>query len=65
MMEKSSKKGYKPPGEPKDGREEVPKEGVYYQIYRKPLSMPSWILNRSAMGENTKVSTASAKLRRR
>ena len=54
--------GYKPPGEKNDGKTQ---EGIMYVFYRKPMATPFGILSRSAMNQNTKVSTASSELKRR
>ena len=55
-----------PPGErEQDWEGKTPRMGIKYSFYKKPMASPLGILERSAMGENCKVSTASAELRRR
>merc|ERR1711954_13817 len=53
-----------PPGErDMDWEGKAPRRGIKYSFYKKPMASPLGILERSAMGENCKVSTASAELR--
>ena len=53
---------HKAPGDPQNDDQ---REYIAYEFYSKPMSNPLVILNRSGIGESTKVATMTSELRRR